>query len=97
MSQWTRKDEEELAAMEIPPSDPNDMGQTLATRLGDLVDSCGWDDVLRTLADIAQDEGENRCGRAGYKALYAIAKGLEELIEAVYRVTVADDPPVLEV
>lgn len=97
MSQWTKADEKELASMEVQPPDPDDMGQTLATRLGDLVDTETWEDILRTLADIAQEEGENRCGRSGYKALYAIAKGLEDVIEAAYQTTLAADPPVLEV
>jgi len=75
----------------------NDMGQTLATRLGDLVDTSTWEDVLLTLADLAQYAAEERCGRPGKKFLETIAEGLDRLLEAARYPVLADDPPVLKV
>ena len=75
----------------------DDTGQTLATRLGDLVDTCGWEEVLIVLARIAHDEAEERCGRPGQKFLETIGDGLENLLEAAQYPICADEPPVLEV
>jgi hypothetical protein len=78
-------------------TDPDDMGQTLATRLGDLIDTNCWEDVLIVLARIAHDEAEDRCGRPGTKFLETIGDGLEALLEAAQYPACADDPPILKV